>query len=441
MKLFQSLLVAPAALGLLAPVTAKAVELNLVDISRYSNVNVENISNFSDLYPSDWSYQAIRDVVISRNCSNLMPSGSISRFEAAVIINSCLKDFAQITELENRLIEEFNTELSVVRSHVDNLDSRFNEFEASTFSSTTVASFAADFAIGAVDGDQERTGFDYGYEVGLTTSFTGEDSLDVTLAAGAGTLSEFDLAQDNGSNLVVDGISYTLPLGDKVTAFISQGVEGGALFNTACVYEGPSDTLSSCGNVSSALDEDDLNTSAGVTYDFGNGFTASIAYEGQGDTTAGLSTKESLDAYAGQIAYSTDNFGISITSAKIETSETEEDTFTALNAFFSPEEGGLPSISVGYEWGDDGSAASTADETSSYFVGLQWDELGEGVFGIAAGTHTPVIENDDHLMMYEAYYSYPINDGITITPLIYTKDMAAGTDDQTGVMVKTSFSF
>ena len=34
MKLFQSLLVAPAALGLLAPITAKAVELNLGDISR-----------------------------------------------------------------------------------------------------------------------------------------------------------------------------------------------------------------------------------------------------------------------------------------------------------------------------------------------------------------------------------------------------------------------
>ena len=43
--------------------------------------------------------------------------------------------------------------------------------------------------------------------------------------------------------------------------------------------------------------------------------------------------------------------------------------------------------------------------------------------------------------MYEAYYSYPINDGMTVTPLIYTKDMATGTDDQTGIMVKTSFSF
>ena len=44
--------------------------------------------------------------------------------------------------------------------------------------------------------------------------------------------------------------------------------------------------------------------------------------------------------------------------------------------------------------------------------------------------------------MYEAYYSYPLNDGMTITPLVYIKEQAtAGTPDQTGIMVKTSFSF
>ena len=74
-------------------------------------------------------------------------------------------------------------------------------------------------------------------------------------------------------------------------------------------------------------------------------------------------------------------------------------------------------------------------------MGVQWDELGEGVFGLAAGTHTPIVENNDSLLMYEAYYSYPVNDGMTITPLIYTKDQAAGTDNETGMMVKTSFSF
>ena len=48
-------------------------------------------------------------------------------------------------------------------------------------------------------------------------------------------------------------------------------------------------------------------------------------------------------------------------------------------------------------------------------------------------------------MMYEIYYSYAVNDGMTITPLIYTKEGGevgvTGDQDETGIMVKTSFSF
>ena len=45
-------------------------------------------------------------------------------------------------------------------------------------------------------------------------------------------------------------------------------------------------------------------------------------------------------------------------------------------------------------------------------------------------------------MMYEAYYSYAVNDGMTITPLIYSKEATGAADmDETGIMVKTSFSF
>jgi hypothetical protein len=44
--------------------------------------------------------------------------------------------------------------------------------------------------------------------------------------------------------------------------------------------------------------------------------------------------------------------------------------------------------------------------------------------------------------MYEAYYSYALNDGMTITPLVFIKEVAAAnSDDETGIMVKTSFSF
>ena len=45
-------------------------------------------------------------------------------------------------------------------------------------------------------------------------------------------------------------------------------------------------------------------------------------------------------------------------------------------------------------------------------------------------------------MMYEVYYSYAVNDGMTITPLIYSVEGEDAADsDETGVMVKTSFSF
>ena len=58
------------------------------------------------------------------------------------------------------------------------------------------------------------------------------------------------------------------------------------------------------------------------------------------------------------------------------------------------------------------------------------------------GTRVDTVEDTDAQYQYEAYYAYPINDGMTITPLIFVQDVStANTDDTTGVMVKTSFSF
>ena len=48
MKLFKSFLVAPATLGLLAPMSATANELNLAEVSGYSSSEeVQNISEFN----------------------------------------------------------------------------------------------------------------------------------------------------------------------------------------------------------------------------------------------------------------------------------------------------------------------------------------------------------------------------------------------------------
>ena len=380
MKLFKSLLVAPAALGLLAPMAATANEVTI-----------------SDFTPAE--------------------------------------------------------ELAITNSRVDGLEARMNNIEAGSFSETTTASFSADMIIGAVDGGTATTDDAveayYGFQIDLNTSFTGEDSLDISIDAGnaGGSLAEFDLngaVTDSASNttsdvLNVDGVSYTFPLAGA-TVFVGDNTDASALFSTACTYGGPSNTLDDCGNVNANVTGG--GTAFGASYDFENGLTAAVGYAGQGSTTSGLLTEEGLDTYGVNFAYTGDNFGASVTFGSTETDEvahTDTDTYTAVNAYYSPE--GFPSISAGYEWGTDGSAAATADESTSYFVGLQFDEVGPGSAGVAMGTKTPTVEDTEDLLMYEAYYSYPINDGMTITPLVYIKEFSGSTDDETGVMVKTSFSF
>ena len=74
-------------------------------------------------------------------------------------------------------------------------------------------------------------------------------------------------------------------------------------------------------------------------------------------------------------------------------------------------------------------------------LGLTWDEVGPGSAVLALG-HSNTNESADEVYQYEAYYSYPVNDGMTITPLIFSRDAAtANTDDTTGMMVKTTFTF
>ena len=149
-------------------------------------------------------------------------------------------------------------------------------------------------------------------------------------------------------------------------------------------------------------------------------------------------TEESADAYGANFAYTGDNYGLSLTYGVLEVG-TNENTYTAFNGYYSLDNG--ISISAGYEVGDIGGAAVTADESINYFVGVSTD-VGSGELGAALGTYSGQLENQEEELMYEAYYSYPLYDGVTITPLVFIKENSeAGTPDQTGVMVKTTFKF
>ena len=209
-------------------------------------------------------------------------------------------------------------------------------------------------------------------------------------------------------------------------------------FTTACAYGGPSNTLDDCGNVNAGITNG--GAMAGAAYDFGNGITAAVGYAGP---ETGIMTDESLDAYGANVAYTADNYGVSVTYGNVESTAVvaagEVDTFIALNGYYTFENG--LSISAGYELGDLGGATPATDESVNYFFGINGG-VGAGELGAALGTSGGQREGTDEELMYEVYYSYPVNDGMTITPLVYVKEQAtAGTPDQTGIMVKTSFSF
>ena len=398
MKLFQKLLLAPAVIGFLTPISASASEANLKDISGYS--------------------QSDNDI-------------SLDTFQPLSTKNPLLAGGEGMNH-----------------SHSDN----GVDFDEDSFSATTSATFTSNFAIGAVNGTAyEKTGATYDYGMVLSTSFTGNDSLDVEFVAGEGgaTLVELDL-NETGDALQIDSISYTLGLGEKTTVFFGDGTAGSALYSSACLYSGnASTTLSDCGQASSNIDVDDVSTALGASFDLGRGYTVAIAYEGEGGSSDGLMTEEGVDAFGGQFAYSGDTYGFSYTYGNIDnndgagalTAAEGVTSYNALNAYYNPSSSSLPSISAGYEWSHDDSAANDSDQTTNYFLGIQWDEVGNGSLGAAIGTKSPTAENADDLMMYEAFYAYNYTDGITLTPLIYVKENSGSTEDETGIILKSTFEF
>ena len=145
-------------------------------------------------------------------------------------------------------------------------------------------------------------------------------------------------------------------------------------------------------------------------------------------------TKEGTDYYGAQLSYAGDSYGASVTYANLETQRA-----WALNGYFTFDDSSLPSLSVGYESTDN---EGTIASQSQWFAGLQWDEVGPGTLGVAAGSKGAITDDATEEMAYEAFYSYPVNDGMTITPAVFIlENNLTGEEDETGVVVKTSFSF
>ena len=489
MKLFQQLLVAGAAMSMIAPM-AQASNVNLDDMKSYSNSsNSAGLSNnFSTIEPTDFIHQSINDLAKSRGCSTDITGRSISRYEAATIVNACLGDVAEVTTLERSLIDEFSSELALIRGRIDGLEARMNDYEAGAFSTTTTLDGKAVFNMNAINGNTElnnaakksaiteAVNFAYVYQMNLNTSFTGDDNLYVRLKnhhgwANSGIKGPTYLNEGgdaSNDNLEVDKIWYTFPLTDKWTATVGPRIENYyMLAATPSVYKAKVLKGFRFGGHGAAFGAS-TSTGAGLKYEAGNGFATSLTLNDKSAaSTKGLLGDKSQTKVNLMGAYTQDNYHISATftsqrndfghleyyGTKAIADQTNDVDGWALRAWWRPDETGtaVPSVSVGYDTVSYSDVTSGYNEGAGYNVGLNWNDLFQpsDTLGFAFGQpikgEDPVAGQADDVdaFLWELYYSFKPNDSIEVVPAIWggTDVYADKDDDIFGAMLQTTFKF
>ncbi|MDX2231050.1 MAG: iron uptake porin [Leptolyngbyaceae cyanobacterium bins.349] len=133
---------------------------------------VTSVSQFSDVRPTDWAFQALQSLVERYGCIVGYPdktyrgNRALSRYEFAAGLNACLDkiqeliaaataDFVRKEDLEvvKRLQEEFAAELGALRGRVESLEVRTATLEKQQFSTTTKLSGEVIFGVADTFGD------------------------------------------------------------------------------------------------------------------------------------------------------------------------------------------------------------------------------------------------------------------------------------------------
>jgi hypothetical protein len=210
-----------------------------VDLSEIEQVT--SVSQFKDIEPTDWAFQALQSLVERYACIAGYPNETfrgnraLSRYEFAAGLNTCLDRINELiaTGISNtttkedliklqKLREEFAAELTTLQGKVDTLEAKTTELEVNQFSTTTKL-FGQ-----AIIGTQGRSE--------NSADLSPKDSIKET--------------RDNGTKInVISNLQLTLLTQFKNRSFLLTGIQAGngntASFNaprltndTRLVYEG-----------------------------------------------------------------------------------------------------------------------------------------------------------------------------------------------------------
>ncbi len=243
--------------------------LNLIEeYNREGFILQENtVEQLQDISPTDWAYEALRGLIERYDCISgfrdrtYRGNQTVSRYEFAAGLNSCLNRLESLIaksepvsqediDILLRLMQEFQTELAILRGRTDGLQARVNDLEVTQFSTTSKLTGEAIFALGSIlagEGDKNPVLGDR-LRLELETSFSGDDLLFTRLSSGnfpafaeqTGTFAgDLAFAQPEDNNLDLEVLAYTFSVGSNTNIILgATGIGADDIANTVNILDG-----------------------------------------------------------------------------------------------------------------------------------------------------------------------------------------------------------
>ncbi len=501
MKLKQ-LMLAPVALGMVAPVAANAADLNIAAVNQYvSAEQATSVTQFTDVKPGDWAYQALGNLIEKYGCiagltdSTFAGGKTLTRFEAAALLNSCLERVTENTDEINRLLVDFSKELTILKGRVASVEKKVGSLEAQQFSTTTKLKGEATFVLGGLDGGRTttsgnigNTAFNYDLRLSFDTSFTGKDLLKTRIRSGnfsstpfgsSSSLLKLDKAETYANTMTLDRLYYRFPA-------LAKGVyltAGAQVRNTEMVWVPTayrSDILDFF-SVAGAPGVYNKATGSGFGVEWMQpvkkgkpGFVANLNYVAQNgnDPTKGQFDEDGALNTLAQIGYRAPQYGIAfgyrygtegsrvrnlnaLAGASGALAANQTSNGYAINAYWQPKKSGIiPSVSGAYGWNtvslsNNVQTPRGATDSQTWMAGLQWSDvfLKGNAAGAAIGApgNAASLADDKKAMLAEIFYRHKVSDSVSITPALFwvsnNQALKNNVQDYYGGVVQTTFKF
>jgi hypothetical protein len=474
--------------SVVSPVSAS--ELNMGAVEKYSSSEqVTSITQFSDVRPTDWAYQALENLVQRYGCVAGYPNGTfkggqaMTRYEAAALLNACLDRVTETTDELQRLLKEFKTELIVLTARVDGLDVKVGVLEATQFSTTTKLKGEATFVLGGVPGLETNDGgnvgntaFNYDLRLNFDTSFYGKDLLRTRLRSGnfssdpfgsSSSLFKLDKAETTDNSVEIDRLYYQFPVSKSVTVTAGPLVRNTEMAWVPTAYKSEILDFFAVAGAPGVYNKA-TGAGVGVQYAGKGGLVAGLNYVAQNgdDSQTGVFDSDGALNFLAQVGYRAPQWGVGVgyrygsegtrprsynglLGANGALVDGQESNAVALNAYWQPSKSGIiPSISAayGYNFVSGATGATDATNSDSWMVGLQWSDVfvAGNSAGIAVG-QAPSAETAgvDDATMLEIFYKFQVTDNISITPALFYVDNNQRYQDSSkwGGVIQTKFTF